>query len=87
MLTFSSKKTTVTEHLQLWQQGQERLAVNAWYSLQNGITPPHFQVESMETRLRNWSDVSDRKSSFNFSGEQLPLLLWWKLFLVVFILF
>lgn len=29
----------------------------------------------MGTRLRNWSDVSDRKSSFNFS-----LLLWWKLF-------
>lgn len=72
---FKKNLNTVIDPPQLWQQGQERLAVNAWHYLQNGIKPPHLQVESMGTRLRNWSDVSDRKSSFNFS-----LLLWWKLF-------
>lgn len=72
---FKKNLNTVIEPPQLWQQGQKRLAVNAWHYLQNGIKSPHLQVESMGTRLRNWSDVSDRKSSFNFS-----LLLWWKLF-------
>lgn len=72
---FKKNLNTVIEPPQLWQQGQKRLAVNAWHYLQNGIKPPHLQAESMGTRLRNWSDVSDRKSSFNFS-----LLLWWKLF-------